>query len=299
MRVFLVFNILILVLGIGYGFRVNEVLDAIGGAVEDTQRQSDVNDNIPAVFAATLGASLIANAVLTKPQGPQDTLNKIDCRCGVEKSSRIVNGQAVSVVNKYPWMVGLIFSFDSVVVDLPDLAGQEDNFLDLLQFCGGSLVSSKHVVTAAHCLFRPGTLMSGTPMPLRESDILIRIGDHDLSQMTETQIAENTIKVAKITVHPNFDVVLNPWTGIAMPPFLDNDIAILELEEEVDLMEYTPICLAGTEVKESGVGTVVGWGSTGVDPINNPIFDPSDPTTCQPFFSGISKHPPGDHHEDV
>ena len=37
-----------------------------------------------------------------------------------------------------------------------------------------------------------------------------------------------------------------------MPPFLDNDIAILELEEEVDLMEYTPICLAGTDVKESG-----------------------------------------------
>ena len=37
-----------------------------------------------------------------------------------------------------------------------------------------------------------------------------------------------------------------------MPPFSDNDIAILELEEELDLMEYTPICLAGTNVKESG-----------------------------------------------
>ena len=37
-----------------------------------------------------------------------------------------------------------------------------------------------------------------------------------------------------------------------MPPFLDNDIAILELEEELDLMKYTPICLAGSDVKESG-----------------------------------------------
>ena len=37
-----------------------------------------------------------------------------------------------------------------------------------------------------------------------------------------------------------------------MPPFSDNDIAILELEEELDLTEYTPICLAGTDVKESG-----------------------------------------------
>ena len=77
MRAFLVLNILILVLGIGYGFRVNDVLKVFEGVVEETQRQSDVNDNIPAVFAATLGASLIANAVLTNPQGPQDTLNKI------------------------------------------------------------------------------------------------------------------------------------------------------------------------------------------------------------------------------
>ena len=37
-----------------------------------------------------------------------------------------------------------------------------------------------------------------------------------------------------------------------MPPYADNDIAILELEEELDLKEYTPICLAGTDVKESG-----------------------------------------------
>ena len=48
------------------------------------------------------------------------------------------------------------------------------------------------------------------------------------------------------------EVVFNPWTGFPMPPFSDNDIAILELEEELDLMEYTPICLAGTNVKESG-----------------------------------------------
>ena len=76
MRAFLVLNILILVLGIGYGFRVNNILEVFEGIVEETQRQSDVNDNIPAVFAATLGASLIANAVLNK-NTPEDNLNKI------------------------------------------------------------------------------------------------------------------------------------------------------------------------------------------------------------------------------
>ena len=32
----------------------------------------------------------------------------------------------------------------------------------------------------------------------------MRIGDHDLVQLTETEIEENTIKVAKITLHPNY-----------------------------------------------------------------------------------------------
>ena len=66
--------ILIIGLSVGHGFRVDDVLDTLGGLVDETQRQSDVNDNIPAVFAATLGASLIANAVLN---GPADTLNKV------------------------------------------------------------------------------------------------------------------------------------------------------------------------------------------------------------------------------
>ena len=90
MRAFLVLNILILVLGIGNGFRVNDVLKVFEGVVDETQRQSDVNDNIPAVFAATLGASLIANAVLNSPgpQEPQDTLNKIGSSNRCSHSSR-------------------------------------------------------------------------------------------------------------------------------------------------------------------------------------------------------------------
>ena len=66
--------ILLFALSNGNGFRVDDVLDTLGGLVDETQRQSDVNENIPAVFAATLGASLIANAVLNKPK---DTLNKV------------------------------------------------------------------------------------------------------------------------------------------------------------------------------------------------------------------------------
>ena len=78
MRAVLVLNILILTLGIGYGSWVSDVLKALGWDVEDTQRQSDdVQDNILAVFAATLGASLIANVVLNVNGPALDTLNRI------------------------------------------------------------------------------------------------------------------------------------------------------------------------------------------------------------------------------
>ena len=70
----MVFNFFLLALTIGSGFRVTDILDALGGAVDKTQRKSDLDDKIPAVFAATLGASLIANAVLNKK--PTDNLNK-------------------------------------------------------------------------------------------------------------------------------------------------------------------------------------------------------------------------------
>ena len=31
-----------------------------------------------------------------------------------------------------------------------------------------------------------------------------------------------------------------------------NDIALLELEEEIDLMDYTPVCLARAGINEAG-----------------------------------------------
>ena len=61
------------------------------------------------------------------------------CKCGVEKASRIVGGTEVAPANKYPWAVAIVSS----------LGGQ---------FCGGTLVASKYVVTAAHCMFTDNEL---------------------------------------------------------------------------------------------------------------------------------------------
>ena len=62
--------VLILALSLGYSFRVEDVFDIFGARInippqnEMIDRQGDsLSDNIPAVFAVTFGASLLANVL--------------------------------------------------------------------------------------------------------------------------------------------------------------------------------------------------------------------------------------------
>ena len=66
-------------------------------------------------------------------------------------------------------------------------------------------------------------------------DVQVRIGDHDLSSSGEGSLTEMTIDVANYTNHENYNSVT-----------YDNDIAIIELAQEVDLTTYTPACMAKT-----------------------------------------------------
>ena len=54
-------------------------------------------------------------------------------------------------------------------------------------------------------------------------------------------------KRQRLLPEPNADA-----NGGLSVPFLVNDIALLELTEELDLMEYTPVCLARNGINEAG-----------------------------------------------
>lgn len=136
--------------------------------------------------------------------------------------------------NKFPWLVGL------------DVIGNSS------YDCAGNIINNLYVLTAAHCLFNPDTLLQ-----IPTSDIMVGIADHDqFSTDDDVEGVTRRVVVQEVTIFSNFSVVN-----------VDFDIALLKLQEPLDLTirEVGPICLPESDDQTYGgvQGTVVGWGTTG------------------------------------
>merc|ERR1712110_905407 len=126
----------------------------------------------------------------------------------------------------------------------------------LCGLCGGTIVNKKFVVTAAHC------------WDSRFTNLRVIVGEHSICDGINE--GGKVINVKKATMHPDH----NKKT-------MDNDIAVLELAEELTFTDkIRPACLPSSATKDySGTAsTISGWGGTiGYGPKDQ---QPKQPTQC-------------------
>nr|XP_012148872.1 PREDICTED: vitamin K-dependent protein C isoform X1 [Megachile rotundata]XP_012148873.1 PREDICTED: vitamin K-dependent protein C isoform X1 [Megachile rotundata] len=148
-------------------------------------------------------------------------------KCGVtgtQKTSRLsyftrIIGGRPSIPGSWPWQVAVLNRFREA-------------------FCGGTLVSPKWVLTAAHCI---------------RKRLYVRIGEHDLTVKEGTELE---LRVDSVTVHPEYDV-----------DTVDNDIAMLRLPVTLTTSPSRGVaCLPAPNqpLPANQLCTIIGWGKSRV-----------------------------------
>jgi len=159
------------------------------------------------------------------------------CQCGKEGTTRIVGGQT-SRSGKYPWLVGLW--------DARNASKTQKEAVS----CGGTLIASRWVVTAAHCIWY---VENGRWYKHTKDNLYVVLGEFDISSTSDsfdTNRKEVRLQIDPI-VHQNYNRIT-----------LSNDIALLKLAEDINLNTYTPACLATSGADYTGQnGRLYGWGS--------------------------------------
>lgn len=146
------------------------------------------------------------------------------CGSKVIGSGLIIGGK-FSMKNEWPWLAALLTRSDSSF------------------FCGGTLISSLHVITAAHCI-QP----KGQRLPKSFDEIVVYMGKHNLSVSNEH--GSKSADPVKVLLHKDWNYITRKY---------DADIAIIFFEGHVVFTDkIKPACLPDA-ARSHQKGTVAGW----------------------------------------
>ncbi|XP_025161451.1 venom serine protease 34 [Harpegnathos saltator] len=144
-----------------------------------------------------------------------------ECRCSWKnRALAIVDGNETGV-NEFPMMAGLVDVMDKRI------------------YCGATIISTQHVITAAHCVERKNL-----------GELGVVVGDHDTSTGAETN-ATKLYRVKECMIHP-------------YSSGNQNDIAVCKIKGSITYNDkVSPVCLPFQHSRNSfddSIVTALGWG---------------------------------------
>ncbi|XP_028038913.1 venom protease-like [Bombyx mandarina] len=170
--------------------------------------------------------ALAGDLPATAPKNEDDEIllkiNRAENRgCGLStRAQGRITGSRPANPREWPWMASITpYGFE--------------------QYCGGVLITDRHVLTAAHCTRRWDA-----------DELYVRLGEYDLQRTNDSR--SYNFKVVEKIQHPNFEL-----------SSYHNDIAILKLHRPAVFNTYVwPICLPPADLDLTNeIATVIGWGT--------------------------------------